>query len=177
MHAGQVVLPGPPPRSSPSLPVPMSWSSMARICAWADMLLRVAGNVAGVPTHAASPGSRPRDSVPTRTRSSRASTTWTPPPPPPPPRRIAWKTPERGGKEPGGGSELLPNPRSPVVPSVGTKGRFGPWTPPGGKHTRRRQLLPRRPAELSEPFGNRVEKRKLPSFLTASGTSTSRPCA
>lgn len=26
---------------SPSLPVPMSWSSIARICAWADMFLRV----------------------------------------------------------------------------------------------------------------------------------------
>lgn len=34
----------------------MSWSSMARICAWADMFVRVeAANVAGVPTHAASP--------------------------------------------------------------------------------------------------------------------------
>lgn len=28
---------------SPSLPVPMSWSSIARICAWADMFVRVLG--------------------------------------------------------------------------------------------------------------------------------------
>lgn len=58
MHAcrEQVALPSPPFHSSPSLPVPMSWSSMARICAWADMFVRVeAANVAGVPTHAASP--------------------------------------------------------------------------------------------------------------------------
>lgn len=164
MHAcrGQVALPSPPFHSSPSLPVPMSWSSMARICAWADMFVRVgAANAAGVPAHAASAsaGLAVAATLSPREANARAR----------PQLRLshgdAWKTLNVNlwalkprWNERGGSSRLLPGSGASscrVAVSKGGDGGDSGRGVPGETPDRRRQLLPRRHAALSHLVNSR----------------------
>lgn len=155
--------------SSPSLPVPMSWSSIARICAWADMLGCCSGP-SGPGPGGSGPPPRLQASLsplpPPQTRPLQPSRPKNPRGDPGRRGTRAWKL---GRPRPGGHVQRLPSSREPssrraTISKGGAASRRGVV-----EGVRQLRVLPRRPAALLQP-GN---SPKSPS-LRASCTSTSR---